>query len=143
MAAKPTQAVAYIRSATHTPTASKHSTASQARRIQHYCSDHRIKLVSSFVEYGMAGGTVERTGLRGALAALTGGQADLLIVANACRLTRSVTEMAKLVSIYFGDGAYGLVSLDERLDTRTANGRFVLGLLQVIGRWESEVIYHA
>ena len=67
----------------------------------------------------------------------------MLIIANVSRLTRSVDAFARLVGTHFSDGMHGLISLDESLDTRTANGRFILGLLNVISRWESEVLYHA
>ena len=142
MAAGTTRAIAYIRSVI--PTANKeHCTEWQALRIESYCHEHGLGLVGSFVDQGVAGAVTERVGLRDALALLAEGQADVLVVVNVSRLTRSVAALARLTQAHFGDGTYGLIALDERLDTRTAHGRFVLGLLGSAARWEAGASRHA
>ena len=142
MTAGTTRAVGYTRTAA--PAADReHATAAQAMRIKRYCSAQGLALVGSFADYGVAGDGVKRTGLRDVLSLLRDGQADVLIVTNVSRLSRSVAALARLVNAHFSDGAHGLIALDESLDTRTANGRFVLSLLDVIARWDAEAVSHA
>jgi DNA invertase Pin-like site-specific DNA recombinase len=142
MAAGTTRAVGYVRTAA--PTADReHCTSAQARKIKRYCSAHGLTLVGSFADYGVAGDAMRRTGLRDALSLLREGQADVLIVANVSRLTRSVAALARLMDVHFGDGVRALIALDENVDTRTVNGRFVLSLLDVIRRWDAEGMRHA
>lgn len=142
MAAGTTRAVGYVRTAA--PAADReHCTAAQALRIRRHCSAHGLALVGSFADYGVAGAGMQRTGLRDALSLLREGHADVLIVVNVSRLARSVDALARLVRMHFSDGARGLVALDESLDTRTPNGRFVLSLLDVIARWDLEAVSHA
>lgn len=140
MTAKTTRAVAYIRTAAPQQVR-EHWTGEQAQRIKRYCCQQGYSLVGSFVDYGVAGNGAGK-GLRDALSLLREGQAEVLIVVNVSRLSRSVAALARLVDAYFGDGARGLVALDEGLDTRTANGRFVLGLLSVMHRWDARAVSH-
>ncbi len=141
MAAGTTRAVGYTRTAA--PKVDReHWTAAQALRIKRYCSGHGMMLVGSFADYGVSGDAMSRTGLRDALSILREGHADVLIVANVSRLARSVAALARLVEAHFGDGARGFIALDENLDTRTANGRFVLSLLDVIAHWDVEAMGH-
>lgn len=142
MAAGTTRAVGYVRTAA--PTADReHCTAAQATQIRRYCSAQRLTLVGSFADHGVAEDGATRTGLRDALSLLRDGQADVLVVVNTSRLTRSVAGLARLVKANFSDGSRGLIALDEGLDTRTANGRFVLSLLDTIARWDAEAVSHA
>jgi DNA invertase Pin-like site-specific DNA recombinase len=143
MAAGTTRAVGYVRTAAPTATDKEHRTAAQARQIRRYCGAHGLVLVGSFVDYGVAGDAMGRTGLRDALSLLRDGQADVLVVANVSRLARSVALLARLVAAYFGDGGQALIAIDEGVDTRTPNGRFVLSLLDVIARWDMEDVRHA
>ena len=141
MAAATTRAVGYTRTAA--PKVDReHWTAAQALRIRRYCSGHGMTLVGSFADYGVSGDAMSRTGLRDALSILNEGHADVLIVANVSRLARSVAALARLADSHFGDGSRGLIALDEDLDTRTANGRFILSLLDVIARSDVEAIRH-
>lgn len=142
MAAGTTRAIAYIHTAI--PTANKeHCTEGQALRIERYCQEHGLGLVGSFADQGESSALTERVGLRDALALLAEGQADVLVVANVSRLTRSVATLASLTQAHFGNGTHGLIALDEGLDTRTPQGRFVLGLLGSAARWEAGASRHA
>lgn len=142
MAAGTTRAIAYIRTAI--PTANiEHCTEGQALRIERYCHKHGLMLVGSFADHGVSGGAKDRTGLHAALAILAEGQADVLVVVNVSRLTRSVAALAMLIQSHFGDVTHGLISLQEGLDTRTPHGRFVLSLLGAAARWDAEASRYA
>ena len=78
-----------------------------------------------------------------ALGMLRVGGPTLLIVPSMAHLALSVGNLARLVEQHFGDGTFALVAVAEGVDTRTDNGRFVLGLLRTLARWECEGAYHA
>ena len=122
-------AIGYIRTATLTSTETEHPTISQFRRIQQCCASHHIHLLASFIDSGVSGNALQRQGLDEALGMLTNGNAEVLIVVNLSRLTRSLAMLAALLDAYFDDGAHALISLDEELDTRSAQGRAALRFL--------------
>ncbi len=64
------------------------------------------------------------------------GGPTLLIVPSMAHLALSVGKLARFVEQLFGDGSFALVAVAEGVDTRTDNGRFVLGLLRTLARWE-------
>jgi site-specific DNA recombinase len=63
-----------------------------------------------------------------------------LLVVKLDRLTRSVKDLGVLVETYFLAGKWSLLSVSERIDTRTAAGRMVLNILAAVSQWEREAI---
>jgi DNA invertase Pin-like site-specific DNA recombinase len=100
---------------------------------------HRIALDATLIDKGMVmlGQHGEwQTVLDEALGMLRMGGPTLLIVPSMAHLALSVGNLARLVEQRFGDGSFALVSIAERVDTRTDNGRFVLHLLRTLARWD-------
>src|SRR5438105_5161841 len=56
------------------------------------------------------------------------------------RLTRSVSDLGKLVARYFGTGKWALLSVSEQIDTRSAAGRLVLNVPASVSQWEREAV---
>ena len=143
MAASSTLAIGYIRTATLTKTSTVQTTATQAQRLQQYCTSSGIRLVDSFFDSGVSGSILQREGLHRALGMLTNGNAEVLIVVSLSRLTRSVIMLAALLDAHFGDGMHGLISIDEGLDTRSDQGRAALRFLCGISCDPAEGCCHA
>jgi len=117
-----------------------------AQRVTAYCELHCVSLDETLIDKGMVtqGEHGERqTVLDEALGMLRVGGPTLLIVPSMAHLALSVGKLARLVEKHFGDGSFALVAVAEGVDTRTDNGRFVLGLLRTLARWECEGAYHA
>jgi DNA invertase Pin-like site-specific DNA recombinase len=72
---------------------------------------------------------LQRPALHQALRRLMGGEAEALFVVKLDRLTRSVKDLGLLDEIYFLAGKWSLMSVSERIDTRTKAGRMVLNIL--------------
>jgi DNA invertase Pin-like site-specific DNA recombinase len=107
---------------------------------------HRIALDATLIDKGMVtkGEHGEsQTVLDEAIGMLRAGGPTLLIAPSMAHLALSVGKLARLVEQHFGDGTFALVAVAEGVDTRTDNGRFVLGLLRTLARWECEGVYHA
>lgn len=64
---------------------------------------------------------------------------DVLIVYSLDRLTRSVSDMDTLLKL-FEDNHIELVSVDEKVDTHSPQGRFFIKLIALIAEWEREII---
>ena len=141
-----TRGVGYIRAGRSTRSQDGAGVRICAQRVSAYCELHRIALDATLIDKGMVtqGQHGERqTVLDEALGMLRVGGPTLLIVPAMAHLALSVGKLARLVEQHFGDGTFALVAVAEGVDTRTDNGRFVLGLLRTLARWECEGGYHA
>ena len=83
------------------------------------------------------GRMVGRPGLTRALERIAAGDARGLVVADARRLVRSLTDLGALLA-WFRDAGAALVALDLDLDTATPHGHHTATTLISVSAWESE-----
>ena len=83
------------------------------------------------------GRMVGRPGLTRALERIAAGQARGLVVADARRLVRSLTDLGALLA-WFRDAGAALVALDLDLDTATPHGHHTATTLISVSAWEGE-----
>jgi len=88
---------------------------------------------------GFSGATMERPALRRLLADLTAGRVDTVVVYKIDRLTRSLTDFAKIVEILDARGA-SFISVTQQFNTTTSMGRLTLNVLLSFAQFEREVI---
>lgn len=88
---------------------------------------------------GYSAKSLNRPGIRKALAMLANGEVDGLAVARLDRLSRSVLDFANTVALSNKQG-WSLALLDLGVDTATPNGKLVAGLMSQIAEWEREII---
>ncbi len=150
---KPSRVVVYVRASTEKQ---EMSPDVQLGRIKSYCSTYDHSIVGTVVALGESGKPVSRKKgnaqemiermkdhrpkLVEALTYLDRGDADALIVAKLDRLTRSVRDLGDLLETYFMSGKYGLLSVGDQIDTRSATGRFMINILGSVSQWERETI---
>lgn len=118
------------------------SLEAQTERIRAYARLHadRITLIDLVVDAAESAkpGTLDRPALQNALRRIREGEATGILVVKLDRLTRSVRDLDALLS---GDLAGREIhSLSETLDTTTATGRLLIGILTQVAQWEREVI---
>ncbi len=72
------------------------------------------------------------------MAYIASGKASAIVVADVTRLTRNVEDFARFVEQrrILIDGP-ALISVQERIDTRTPEGRLMLGTIHTLAHWES------
>jgi DNA invertase Pin-like site-specific DNA recombinase len=87
---------------------------------------------------GVSGGTLERPGLQILLSDLEAGKVDLVVVYKVDRLTRSLTDFAKLVERFDRVGV-SFVSVTQQFNTATSMGRLTLNVLLSFAQFEREV----
>ena len=87
---------------------------------------------------GFSGGTMERPALKRLLADVESGRVDVIVVYKVDRLTRALSDFAKIVEILDGHGA-SFVSVTQAFNTTTSMGRLTLNVLLSFAQFEREV----
>ncbi len=122
-----TQAViGYCRVSTEDQAGNGVSLDAQRHRIEAYCTAHGLVLARVEQDAGIsAKRTTNRPGLQRALSALRDGDADGLVVVKLDRLSRTTSDILDLVARAEKE-KWALHSIEERLDTESPHGRFVV-----------------
>lgn len=134
------ECVGYLRVSTEDQADRGSSLVAQEARIRDACASRfGVNLVDVISDGGESGKSLDRPGIKRALALLEDGTASGLIVANLDRLTRNLGDMVDLVETYFSSpGGPVLVSCSEPIETRTAVGRMQLFILATFSQFMRE-----
>jgi len=87
---------------------------------------------------GYSGGTMERPALKQLLADIGAGKVDVVVVYKVDRLTRSLTDFARIVETFDAKGV-SFVSVTQAFNTTTSMGRLTLNVLLSFAQFEREV----
>lgn len=87
---------------------------------------------------GFSGGNMERAGLKRLLADIKGGKLDTVVVYKVDRLTRSLTDFAKIIEI-FDSHKVSFVSVTQHFNTTSSMGRLTLNVLLSFAQFEREI----
>jgi site-specific DNA recombinase len=87
---------------------------------------------------GLSGGNLDRPALKRLLADIDAGRIDMIVVYKIDRLTRSLSDFAKLVDRLDAAGA-SFVSVTQQFNTSTSMGRLTLNVLLSFAQFEREV----
>jgi DNA invertase Pin-like site-specific DNA recombinase len=88
---------------------------------------------------GFSGGTMERPALSRLIEDIKLGLVDTIVVYKVDRLSRSLTDFAKLVDV-FDQHKVSFVSITQQFNTTTSMGRLTLNILLSFAQFEREVI---
>ncbi len=88
---------------------------------------------------GISGGSLDRPDLQRLLADIAAGKVDIVVVYKVDRLTRSLTDFAKLVEL-FDRHDVSFVSVTQAFNTTNSMGRLTLNVLLSFAQFEREVI---
>lgn len=87
---------------------------------------------------GYSGGSMDRPGLQALLADIAQGKVDVVVVYKVDRLTRALSDFAKIVEI-FDQHNVSFVSVTQHFNTTTSMGRLTLNVLLSFAQFEREV----
>ena len=87
---------------------------------------------------GFSGGNMERPGLKQLMADVQAGKVDVIVVYKVDRLTRALSDFAKIVEVLDARGA-SFVSVTQSFNTTTSMGRLTLNVLLSFAQFEREV----
>jgi len=91
-----------------------------------------------FDDGGISGGTLERPALQALLADVESGLIDMIVVYKIDRLTRSLSDFAKLIDCLEAKGC-SFVSVTQSFNTSSSMGRLTLNVLLSFAQFEREV----
>jgi DNA invertase Pin-like site-specific DNA recombinase len=98
------------------------------------------RLISdAYDDGGISGGSLDRPDLQRLLSDIAAGKVDNVVVYKVDRLTRSLTDFAKLVELFDKNGV-SFVSVTQAFNTTTSMGRLTLNVLLSFAQFEREVI---
>jgi len=97
-----------------------------------------VLLRDRYDDGGFSGGNMERPGLRRLLADVETGKVDIILLYKIDRLTRSLTDFAKIVEVLDRSGA-SFVSITQSFNTTTSMGRLTLNMLLSFAQFEREI----
>jgi DNA invertase Pin-like site-specific DNA recombinase len=102
-------------------------------------SEGWIELPDHYDDGGISGGTLERPALKRLLRDVEAGLIDVVVVYKIDRLSRSLTDFAKLVEVFERHNVT-FVSVTQQFNTTTSMGRLTLNILLSFAQFEREVI---
>lgn len=132
------RAVGYIRVSSKEQADEGVSLDAQRGKLDAYAGLYDIDMVTVLADEGKSAGDLRRPGVQEALRMLRDGEADAILVYHLDRLTRSTADLAHLLDDYFSKDRWQLMSVTQQLDTRTAAGRMVIGILGNVLQWQRE-----
>lgn len=95
-------------------------------------------LCNRYDDAGISGATLDRPGLQRLMADIAGGCVDIVVVYKIDRLTRSLSDFARLVELFEKYGV-SFVSVTQAFNTTTSMGRLMLNVLLSFAQFEREV----
>jgi site-specific DNA recombinase len=98
-----------------------------------------ITLPDHYDDGGISGGTLERPALKRLLRDIEAGLIDVVVVYKIDRISRSLTDFAKLVDVFERHNVT-FVSVTQQFNTTTSMGRLTLNILLSFAQFEREVI---
>jgi DNA invertase Pin-like site-specific DNA recombinase len=102
-------------------------------------SESWIALPDHYDDGGISGGTLERPALKRLLLDVEAGLIDVVVVYKIDRLSRSLTDFARLVEAFERHNVT-FVSVTQQFNTTTSMGRLTLNILLSFAQFEREVI---
>ena len=95
-------------------------------------------LPDDYDDGGFSGGNMERPALKRLLDDVEAGRVDIIVVYKVDRLSRSLTDFARLVDL-FDQHKVSFVSITQQFNTTTSMGRLTLNILLSFAQFEREV----
>jgi DNA invertase Pin-like site-specific DNA recombinase len=96
-------------------------------------------LPTAYDDGGYSGGSLERPALQRLLADIEARRIDVIVVYKVDRLTRALSDFAKLVEVFDRCGV-SFVSITQQFNTTTSMGRLTLNILLSFAQFERELI---
>ena len=140
---KPLRCAIYTRKSTETGLEQEFNTLHNQREaaeafVKSQAHEGWSLLPGAYDDGGFSGGSLDRPALQQLLAEVRAGRVDVIVVYKVDRLTRSLSDFAKLVELFEACGV-SFVSVTQAFNTTTSMGRLTLNVLLSFAQFEREV----
>ncbi len=115
------------------------SLANQAEKCRLQAQLADLEIVAEITDSGKSAKNLNRPGIQQILGMAKRKEIQAVIIFKLDRLTRSVSDLNKLIETFTKYGV-SLISVKDSLDTQSAAGRMVINILGTISQWEREAI---
>jgi DNA invertase Pin-like site-specific DNA recombinase len=139
MGAKVRKVVGYVRVSTQEQGDSKAGLDAQVNAIERECEHHNWQLMQIYQDIASGSSRDKRPQLKAALASISAGEAETLMVSKLDRLSRSVADFGAIIE-EARRGGWTLVIIDLGVDLATPAGEMVASIMAVLAQWERRVI---
>lgn len=136
---KKAKAVGYVRVSTSEQVIEGISLDNQRAKIEAYCALNDLELTEIITDAGKSGKNLNRDGVQELLSKVRGKRIDAAVVYKLDRLSRKVLDTLTLIEAF---EKFGITfhSLNEKIDTGTAMGRFFLNITASLAQMERDLI---
>lgn len=133
------KAIGYVRVSTEEQAREGISLPAQEAKIRAYAELNDLTLIDVIADAGRSGKNTDRDGLRRVLAMVEARDAEAVIVYKLDRMSRRVVDTLTIIERIEGAGA-ALHSIAERVDTKSAIGKFFLNITASFAQMERDAI---
>ncbi|KVC62673.1 recombinase [Burkholderia ubonensis] len=97
-----------------------------------------IPVADDYDDPAYSGGNMDRPAIKRLMADIEAGKIDIVVIYKIDRLTRSLTDFARMVDVFERQGV-SFVSVTQQFNTTTSMGRLMLNILLSFAQFEREV----
>jgi DNA invertase Pin-like site-specific DNA recombinase len=133
------KAVGYIRVSTEEQAREGISLENQRTKIEAYCGLNDFELVEIFEDAGKSGKDLNRDGVKSVIDLVRGHEVDAVVVYKLDRLSRRVKDTLTILDA-IDKKNIAFHSIMEKIDTKSAMGRFFLNIMASMNQWERDTI---
>jgi len=133
------KAIGYIRVSTEDQAREGISLDNQEAKIKSYASLNDLDLTEIIRDEGISGKSLDREGMTRLLGMVEDNKIDAIIVYKLDRLSRKTIDTLNLIEMFEGKGI-AFHSISEKVDTKSATGKFFLTIISAIAQMERDLI---
>lgn len=134
------RAAVYTRVSTAEQASEGYSIEEQERRCKAAIESRGWGYVGTYSDPGYSGRTMDRPGLKALIGAIEDGKVNAVVIYKLDRLSRKQRDTLEIIEDVLLKNEIALLSLSETLDTTTAWGRAMIGILSSFNQMELETI---
>lgn len=117
-----------------------YSLNAQIEKLEKYAHAMDYEIIGHYSDGGSSGSNLDRPEMQKLMTDIESGAVDVVIVHKLDRLSRSQKNTLFLIEDVFLKHNVGFISLQENIDTTTAFGRAMIGILSVFAQLELDMI---
>jgi site-specific DNA recombinase len=133
------KAIGYIRVSTEDQAREGVSLDNQESKIKSYAALNDLKLTEVIRDEGVSGKSLDRKGMTKLLDLVDSGRVNAVIVYKLDRLSRKTIDTLNLIEMFEGKGV-AFHSISEKVDTKSATGRFFLTIISAFAQMERDLM---